>query len=45
MDKMPDYMDERQRKKRIDNIIQNMRDDTIINVGTRSIPKWVIRKN
>ncbi|MDD4591832.1 MAG: hypothetical protein PHG06_15605, partial [Parabacteroides sp.] len=44
MDKMPDYMDEKQRKKRIDNIIQNMRDDTIINIGTRSIPKWVIKK-
>ena len=45
MDKMPDYMDEKQRKKRIDNIIQNMRDDTIVNVGTRSIPKWVIKKD
>jgi ATP-dependent DNA helicase RecG len=45
LDKMPDYMDERQRKKRIDNIIQNMRDDTIVNVGTRSIPKWVIKKD
>ena len=44
LDKMPDYMNERQRKKRIDNIIQNMRDDTIVNVGIRSIPKWV-KKN
>ncbi|WP_436418205.1 putative DNA binding domain-containing protein [Petrimonas sulfuriphila] len=45
LDKMPDYLDERQRKKRIDNIIQNMRDDTIVNLGTRSIPKWVIKKD
>ncbi|WP_352421514.1 hypothetical protein [Proteiniphilum sp.] len=45
MDKMPDYLDERQRKKRIDNIIQKMRDDTIVNLGTRNIPKWVIKKD
>lgn len=45
MDKMPDYMDEKQRKKRIDNIIQNMRDDTILNIGNRKVPKWVKKNN
>ncbi|OJV90968.1 MAG: hypothetical protein BGO34_22025 [Bacteroidia bacterium 44-10] len=41
MDKMPDYLDERQRKKRIENIIQQMKTNTIKNIGTRTNPKWV----
>lgn len=45
MDKMPDYMDEKQRKKRIDNIIQDMRGDTILNIGNRKVPKWVKKNN
>lgn len=45
MDKMPDYMDEKQRKKRIDNIIQDMRNDTILNIGNRKVPKWVKKNN
>ena len=44
LDKMPDYMDDKQRRKRLDNILQGMRRGLIDNVGTRSNSKWV-RKN
>lgn len=41
LDKLPDYMDEKQRKKKIDNIIQEMRKDKIKNIGNTRSPKWV----
>lgn len=41
LDKLPDYLDEEQRKKRIENILQHMRRNTIKNIGTRTNPKWV----
>ena len=41
MDKLPDYMDEEQRKKRIENILQQMKRNSIKNMGTRTNPKWV----
>jgi len=41
---MPDYMDEKQRRKKLDNILQDMKKDLINNIGTRSNSKWV-RKN
>jgi ATP-dependent DNA helicase RecG len=44
LDKMPDYMDEKQRRKKLDNILQDMKKDLINNIGTRSNSKWV-RKN
>tara|TARA_R100000935_G_scaffold57971_1_gene93390 strand:+ start:6439 stop:8118 length:1680 start_codon:yes stop_codon:yes gene_type:complete len=45
LDKLPDYMNGKQRKKKIDNILQEMRKENIENVGSRSFPKWVkIRK-
>lgn len=45
LDKMPDYMDEKQRRKRLDNILQDMRDDIIVNIGSRKISKWIKKKN
>lgn len=44
LDKMPDYMDEKQRRKKLDNILQDMKKDLINNIGTRCNSKWV-RKN
>ena len=41
LDKLPDYLDEEQRKKRIENILQQMKRNTIKNIGTRTNPKWV----
>ncbi|MDD4227621.1 MAG: putative DNA binding domain-containing protein [Mariniphaga sp.] len=41
LNKLPDYLDEEQRKKRIENILQQMRRITIKNIGTRTNPKWV----
>ncbi len=41
LDKLPDYLDDEQRKKRIENILQQMRRNTIKNIGTRTNPKWV----
>ena len=45
LDKMPDYMDEKQRRKRLDNILQNMRDDIIVNIGSRKVSKWIKKKD
>ncbi len=41
LDKLPDYLDEKQRKKRIENILQQMKRNAIKNIGTRTNPKWV----
>ena len=41
LDKLPDYMDEKQRKKKIDNLLQEMKKDKIENIGTRTFPKWI----
>ena len=41
MDKLPDYMDDKQRKKKIENILQEMKRDKIKNIGSNRIPKWV----
>ncbi|KOH46704.1 RNA-binding domain-containing protein [Sunxiuqinia dokdonensis] len=41
LDKLPDYMDDKQRKKKIENILQEMKKDKIKNIGSRGFPKWV----
>jgi ATP-dependent DNA helicase RecG len=41
LDKLPDYMDSKQRKKKIENILQEMKKDKIRNSGTSRFPKWV----
>ena len=38
---LPNHMDEKQRKKRIENILQDMKKLSIKNIGTRIFPKWV----
>lgn len=45
LDKMPDYMDEKQRRKRLDNILQDMRGDIIVNIGSRKISKWIKKED
>jgi ATP-dependent DNA helicase RecG len=40
LDKLPEYLDDRQRKKMLDNLLQGMKKSKIQNVGTRSFPKW-----
>lgn len=42
---LPDYLSEKQRKKKIDNILQHMRDDSIENIGSRKVPKWVKKED
>ncbi|AYD46390.1 RNA-binding domain-containing protein [Arachidicoccus soli] len=42
LDKLLDYIDDKQRKKKIENILQEMKKDKIKNIGSRGFPKWVI---
>ena len=42
---LPDYLSEKQRRKKIDNILQYMRDDSIENIGSRKVPKWVKKED
>ncbi len=39
---LPDYMSEKQRKKKVHNILQEMSGNTIINIGSRAKSKWVL---
>lgn len=41
LNKLPDFLDDRQRKKMLDNLLQGMKKSKIQNVGTRSFPKWI----
>jgi ATP-dependent DNA helicase RecG len=41
LNKLPDYMDDKQRKKKIHNIMQEMAKVTIINTGSKAKSKWV----
>lgn len=42
--KLSDALDEKQKRKKVSNLLQSMsrQDGTIINVGSRRIPKWVL---
>ncbi|MBK8348685.1 MAG: hypothetical protein IPL08_14135 [Saprospiraceae bacterium] len=42
LDKLPDYMVNKQRKKKIDNMLQSLKKDKIKNIGSRTDSKWVI---
>lgn len=42
LDKLPDYMDNKQRKKKIDNMLQSLKKDKIKNTGSRTDSKWVL---
>lgn len=39
---LPNYMTEKQRKKKVHNILQEMSGNTIINIGSRAKSKWVL---
>lgn len=41
-DKLPEFMTDKQKKKKIENILQEMAGTRIINTGSRIKPKWVI---
>lgn len=42
LDKLPDFMDEKQRKKKIENILQGLRNkDRIKNIGIPKSSKWI----
>jgi ATP-dependent DNA helicase RecG len=45
LDKLPDYMTEKQRKKKVHNLLQEMSGISIINNGSRAKSKWVLLKN
>ncbi|MDP2115648.1 MAG: putative DNA binding domain-containing protein [Bacteroidota bacterium] len=45
LDKMPEFMTDKQKKKKIENILQEMAGSRIINIGSRIKPKWVIVNN
>lgn len=42
-DKLPDYMDYDQRKRKIGNLLQELKKGKIENIGSRTKPKWVLR--
>ncbi len=41
-DKLPDYMSEKQKKIKINNILSEMSENTIQNAGSRTKPKWTL---
>ncbi|MBU3181177.1 RNA-binding domain-containing protein [Clostridium psychrophilum] len=47
LDKLPDILDEKQKHKKISNILTKManRDRSIINCGPRTKPNWMLRNN
>lgn len=44
LDKLPEYMTDKQRKIKINNLLQEMAGNTIQNIGSRTKPKWVLLK-
>jgi ATP-dependent DNA helicase RecG len=42
MSNLPDYMTEKQRKKKIDNLLQEISRTLIINIGTKAKSKWIL---
>ena len=44
LDSLPDYMTEKQRKKKIHNLLQEMSGVSIINNGSRAKSKWILLK-
>ena len=42
LNKLPNYLSAQQKKRRLSNMIQNLKERKLIeNVGTRSLPKWI----
>jgi ATP-dependent DNA helicase RecG len=44
-DNLPDYMTEKQRKSKINNLMSEMSGNLIINIGSRTNSKWILMKN
>ncbi|UFH36432.1 hypothetical protein [Flavobacterium acetivorans] len=44
LNNLPDYMTEKQRKKKIHNLLQEMSGVSIVNNGSRAKSKWVLLK-
>ncbi len=44
LDKLPEYMTDKQRKIKVNNLLQEMAGNTILNIGSRTKPKWIILK-
>jgi ATP-dependent DNA helicase RecG len=44
MNNLPDYMSQKQRKKKIDNLLRDMSGVSIINIGSKSKSKWILKK-
>jgi len=42
LDNLPEYLTEKQRKKRIHNLMQEMSGISIINSGSKAKPKWIL---
>jgi ATP-dependent DNA helicase RecG len=42
LEQLPEYMSEKQRKKKVHNILQEMSGNTIINSGSRAKSKWIL---
>ena len=43
-DKLPSYMNDKQRKNKINNIIQELANVVITNTGSRTKPRWILLK-
>ena len=42
LNKLPNYLSAQQKKRRLSNMIQDLKERKLIeNVGTRSLPKWI----
>lgn len=42
LNKLPNYLSVQQKKRRLSNMIQDLKERKLIeNVGTRSLPKWI----
>jgi ATP-dependent DNA helicase RecG len=44
LDKLPDYMTDKQRKKKIDNLLQEISGSLIINTGSKTKSHWILGK-
>ena len=42
LNSLPDYLNDKQRKKKIDNLLQEMNGVSIFNAGIKSKPKWIL---
>ena len=42
LNKLPNYLSDQKKKRKLSNMIQSLKEDNLIeNIGTRSAPKWI----